>query len=80
MAKTTKRAIPVRSLQKFNQGDTVNSVTLEGAIGLADLDITPQGDLTITLKRDTTKVDKSTFDGLIKDILARLEALEQKGN
>jgi len=53
---------------------------LAGATGLADLDITPQGDLTITLKRDTTKVDKSTIDELIKDILARLEALEQKGN
>lgn len=80
MAKTTKRARPVRSLQKFNQGDTVNSVTLAGATGLADLDITPQGDLTITLKRDTTKADKSTIDELIKNILARLEALEQKGN
>lgn len=58
----------------------MNSVTLAGATGLADLDITPQGDLTITLKRDTTKADKSTVDELIKDILTRLEALEQKGN
>ena len=80
MSKTTKRVIPVRSIQRFNQGDIVKSVTIEGATGLADVETTPQGDLTLTLKRDTTKLDKSVFDTTISELVARLEALEQKGN
>ena len=78
MSKTTKRIVPVRSIQRFNQGDIVKSVTIEGATGLADVDITPQGDLTLTMKRDTTKLDKSVFDTVISDLVARIEALELK--
>ena len=78
MSKTTKRIVPVRSIQRFNQGDMVKSVTIEGATGLADVDTTPQGDLTLTLKRDTTKLDKSVFDATISGLLARVEALELK--
>ena len=78
MSKTTKRIVPVRSIQRFNQSDMVKSVTIEGATGLADVDTTPQGDLTLTMKRDTTKLDKSVFDATISGILARIEALELK--
>ena len=78
MSKTTKRIVPVRSIQRFNQGDIVKSVTIEGATGLADVDITPQGDLTLTMKRDTTKVDKTVFDKTISELVARIEALELK--
>ena len=78
MSKTTKRIVPVRSIQRFNQGDIVKSVTIEGATGLADVDITSQGDLTLTMKRDTTKLDKSVFDTVISDLVARIEALELK--
>ena len=78
MSKTTKRVIPVRSIQRFNQGDTVKSVTIAGATGLADVETTPQGDLTLTLKRDTTKVDKTVFDTTISGLVARVEALELK--
>ena len=78
MSKTTKRVVPVRSIQRFNQGDMVKSVTIEGATGLADVDTTPQGDLTLTLKRDTTKLDKSVFDTNISELVARVEALELK--
>ena len=56
----------------------VKSVTIEGATGLADVDTTPQGDLTLTMKRDTTKLDKSVFDTTISDLVARVEALELK--
>ena len=80
MSKTTKRVIPVRSIQRFNQGDIVKSVTIAGATGLADVETTPQGDLTLTLKRDTTKLDKSVFDTTISELVTRIEALEQKGN
>ena len=80
MSKTTKRVIPVRSIQRFNQGDMVKSVTIAGATGLADVETTPQGDLTLTLKRDTTKLDRSVFDTTISELVARIEALEQKGN
>ena len=80
MSKTTKRVIPVRSIQRFNQGDIVKSVTIAGATGLADVETTPQGDLTLTLKRDTTKLDRSVFDTTISELVARIEALEQKGN
>ena len=78
MSKTTKRVVPVRSLQRFNQGDMVKSVTIEGATGLADVDTTPQGDLTLTMKRDTTKVDKSVFETTISKLVTRIEALELK--
>ena len=78
MSKTTKRIVPVRSIQRFNQGDIVKSVTIEGATGLADVDITSQGDLTLTMKRDTTKVDKTVFDVTISELVARVEALELK--
>ena len=76
MSKTTKRVVPVRSIQRFNQGDMVKSVTIEGATGLADVDTTPQGDLTLTMKRDTTKLDKTVFDTAISELVARIEALE----
>lgn len=78
MGKTTKRIVPVRSMQRFNQGDMVKSVTIEGATGLADVEATPQGDLTLTMKRDTTKLDKSVFDTTISELVARVEALELK--
>ena len=78
MSKTTKRVVPVRSIQRFNQGDMVKSVTIEGATGLADVDTTPQGDLTLTMKRDTTKLDKTVFDIAISELVARIEALELK--
>ena len=77
MSKSTKRAVPV-SLQRFNQGDMVKSVTISGATGLADVDITKQGDLTLTMKRDTTKLDKTVFDKTISELVARVEALELK--
>lgn len=78
MSKTTKRVIPVISIQRFNQGDIVKSVTIEGATGLADVDTTPQGDLTLTMKRDTTKVDKTVFEKTISELVSRVEALELK--
>ena len=78
MSKSTKRVVPVRSIQRFNQGDMVKSVTIEGATGLADVDTTQQGDLTLTMKRDTTKVDKTVFDTTISELVARIEALELK--
>ena len=77
MSKTTKRVVPVRSIQRFNN-DGVKSVTIEGATGLADVDTTPQGDLTLTMKRDTTKLDKTVFDTTISELVARIEALELK--
>lgn len=77
MSKTTKRIVPV-SLQRFNQGDIVKSVTIAGATGLADVETTAQGDLTLTMKRDTTKVDKTVFDVTISELVARIEALELK--
>ena len=78
MSKTTKRVVPVGSIKGFNQGDIVKSVTIAGATGLADVDTTPQGDLTLTMKRDTTKVDKTVFDTAISELVARVEALELK--
>ena len=77
MSKTTKRVVPVRSIQRFNN-DGVKSVTIAGATGLADVDMTPQGDFTLTMKRDTTKLDKSVFDTTISELVARIEALELK--
>ena len=77
MSKTTKRVVPVRSIQRFNN-DGVKSVTIGGATGLADVEATPQGDLTLTMKRDTTKLDKSVFDTTISELVARVEALELK--
>ena len=77
MSKTTKRVVPVRSIQRFNN-DGLKSVTIEGATGLADVDINQHGDLTLMMKRDTTKVDKSVFDATISKLVARVEALELK--
>ena len=77
MSKTTKRVVPVRSIQRFNN-DGLKSVTIAGATGLADVDTTPQGDLTLTIKRDTNKLDKTVFDKTISDLVARVEALEIK--
>ena len=77
MSKTTKRVVPVRSIQRFNN-DGLKSVTIAGASGLADVDTTQQGDLTLTMKRDTTKVDKTVFDTTISELVARVEALELK--
>ena len=78
MSKTTKRIVPVRSIQRFNQGDMVKSVTIEGATGLADVEATAQGDLILTMKRDTTKLDKTVFEKTISELVARVEALELK--
>ena len=75
MSKTTKRAVPVRSIKRFNN-DGLKSVTIAGATGLADVEATPKGDLTLTMKRDTTKLDKSVFDKTISELVARVEALE----
>ena len=58
MAKTTKNVVPIRSLQKFNKSDTVNSITLVGATELADIDIDGRGDVLFNLNRDNTKIDK----------------------
>ena len=58
MAKTTKSVVPIRSIQKFNKGDTVNSITLAGATELADIDIDGRGDVLFNLNRDNTKIDK----------------------
>ena len=77
MSKTTKRVVPVRSIQRFSN-DGLKSVTIGGATGLADVDTTPQGDLTLTMKRDTTKLDKTVFDKTISELVARVEALELK--
>ena len=77
MSKSTKRVVPVRSIQRFNN-DGVKSVTIGGATGLADVDITTQGDLTLTVKRDTTKLDKTVFDATISELVERIEALELK--
>ena len=77
MSKTTKRVVPIRSIQRFNN-DGLKSVTIAGASGLADVDTIQQGDLTLTMKRDTTKVDKTVFDTTISELVARVEALELK--
>lgn len=77
MSKTTNRVVPVRSIQRFNN-DGLKSVTIAGATGLADVDTTQKGDLTLTMKRDTTKVDKTVFDKSISELVARVEALELK--
>lgn len=58
MAKTTKTSVPIRSLQKFNKSNTVNSITLSGVTSLADIDIDGKGDVILTLNRDNTKFDK----------------------
>ena len=44
MAKTTKSITPIRSIQKFNRGDTINSITITGALDLADVEIDGNGD------------------------------------
>lgn len=76
MSKTTKRLKPIQSMQKFNQGDTVNSITLAGATQLADLEIDKQGNVTITIKQDSKKADKTKLTELEK----RVEALENLTN
>ena len=58
MAKTTKSVVPIRSVQKFNKSNTVNSITLVGATDLADIDIDCQGDVLLNLNHDNTKIDK----------------------
>lgn len=58
MAKTTKSVVPIRSLQKFNKSNTVNSITLVGATDLADIDIDWRGDVLFNLNHDNTKIDK----------------------
>ena len=58
MAKTTKSVVPIRSLQKFNKSNTVNSITLVGATDLADIDIDGRGDVLFYLNRDNTKIDQ----------------------
>lgn len=58
MAKTTKSVVPIRSIQKFNKSNTVNSITLVGATDLADIDIDGQGDVLLNFNHDNTKIDK----------------------
>ena len=58
MSKTTKSVVPIRSLQKFNKSNTVNSITLTGATALAEIDINGQGDVNLQLNHDGTKIDK----------------------
>ena len=58
MAKTTKSVVPIRALQKFNNSDTINSITIVGATDLADIDIDGRGDVLFNLNRDNTKIDK----------------------
>jgi len=72
MAKTTKRLRPIQSMQKFNQGDTVNSITIAGATQLADVEIDKQGNVTITIKQDSKKADKTKLEELEQRI-AELE-------
>lgn len=72
MAKTTKRVKPIQSTQRFNQGDTVNSITLKGATHLADVEIDKLGDVTITIKQDTKKADKT----VVAELEKRLTELE----
>lgn len=79
MSKTTKTVKPILSLQKFNQGDIVRSVTIDGRTGLADVSLDKQGNLTLTMKADTTKVNVSDYDTKVAELEARLTALENKG-
>lgn len=58
MAKTTKSITPIRSIQKFNRGDTINSITITGALDLADVEIDGNGDTILNLNRDNSKIDK----------------------
>lgn len=74
MSKTTKRLKPIQSMQKFNQGDTVNSITLAGATQLADVEIDKQGNVTITIKQDNKKADKTKLAEL-ENRVAELETL-----
>lgn len=57
MAKTTKSVVPIRTLQKFNKSNTVNSITIKGVTSLADIEIDGKGDVSLTLNRDNTKID-----------------------
>ena len=58
MAKTTKSITPIRSIQKFIRGDTINSITITGALDLADVEIDGNGDTLLNLNRDNSKIDK----------------------
>ena len=58
MAKTTKSITPIRSIQKINRGDTINSITITGALDLADVEIDVNGDTILNLNRDNSKIDK----------------------
>lgn len=58
MTKTTKTATPSRALQTFTKTNIINSITLGGDTELADVAIDGQGDVLLSLHRDTTKIDK----------------------
>lgn len=58
MAKTTKDIVPIRSIQKFNQSNTIKSITIDGVSELADIEKDGKGDVILTLHRDNTKIDK----------------------
>ena len=58
MAKTTKSITPIQSIQKFNRGDTINSITITGALDLAEVEIDGNGDTILNLNRDNSKIDK----------------------
>lgn len=58
--KTTKKVRPIASLQKFNQNETVNSLTIKGNTSLADLSIDHLGNVDLTLYSDPTKLSSIT--------------------
>lgn len=58
--KTTKKVRPIASLQKFNQNETVNTLTIKGNTSLADLSIDRLGNVDLTLYSDSTKLSSIT--------------------
>lgn len=58
--KTTKKVRPIASLQKFNQNETVNTVTINGNTDLADVSIDRLGNLSLTLHSDPSKISTIT--------------------
>ena len=58
--KTTKKVRPIASLQKFNQNETVNTITISGNTALADVSIDRLGNLDLTLHSDPTKLSTIT--------------------
>lgn len=58
--KTTKKVRPIASLQKFNQNETVNTLTIKGNTSLADLSIDRLGNVDLTLYSDPTKLSSIT--------------------